>query len=265
MPRVHGRGGPLSRRRPAAGPPKTAVSTTRETATSAAGGTASSATRGTATTERRPLRRSPPSRRSVDPTTARTDDWNAFAFRDLPNADEPGLFVPPTLPTSVESDPVERVVLARDETANLAFGIERLVEGPVGDSLAREEFEPPSLRVDAVSPARDGDATTEFVDLANPGEDDLAVSGWEVRRVADGDEMTVFTVEDDVLPPAGRRSRRPHCRRRTRRMDQYREEQLPGNEQGLPCCPPAIRQARYGRRWNSRQSLVGARRLSVEL
>lgn len=139
--------------------------------------------------------------RSVGPTTARTDDWNAFAFGDLPNADGPGLFVPPTLPTPVESDPVERVVLARDETANLAFGIERVVEGPVGDPVAREEFEPPSLRVDAVSPARDGDVATEFVDLENPGEDDLAVSGWEVRRVTDGEEATVFTVEDDVLPP----------------------------------------------------------------
>ncbi|WP_227376275.1 hypothetical protein [Haladaptatus halobius] len=140
---------------------------------------------------------------SIEPTVDRTDEWNAFAFRDLPNADEPGLFVPPVLPTSIASDPVERVILARDELANLGWGIERLVEGPVGDPIDRAEFASPSLNIAAISPAEDDDETTEFVDLENLGDDDLDLVGWTVRRIADGDETTVFAFEDTVIPPRG--------------------------------------------------------------
>ncbi|WP_306055515.1 lamin tail domain-containing protein [Natronococcus wangiae] len=140
---------------------------------------------------------------SVEPAVARTDDWNAFAF-PLPDADEPGLFVPPTLPTSAESGPVERVVLARDELANLAWGIEHLVEGPVGDPIDRDAFDRPSLRIDDVSPASEGDVATEFVDFENRGDDELDLSGWTVRRVSDGEASTVFTFEDEALPPNGR-------------------------------------------------------------
>ncbi|WP_254532859.1 hypothetical protein [Natrinema gelatinilyticum] len=139
---------------------------------------------------------------SIEPTVDQTDEWSAFAFEDVPSADEPGLFVPPTLPSSVESDPVERVVLARDELANLGWGIERLVEGPVGDPLDRDEFESPSLRVAAVSPAHDDDVATEFVDLENPGDDDLDLAGLSVRRDTAGEETTVFVFDDAVLPPA---------------------------------------------------------------
>lgn len=140
---------------------------------------------------------------SIEPTVDKTEEWNAFAFRDLPNTDEPGLFVPPVLPTSVESDPVERVVLTRDEMANLGWGIERLVEGPVGDPIDRAEFVSPSLRVAAISPAEDNDETTEFVDLENPGDDDLDLAGWTVRHVANGEETAVITFEDAVIPPRG--------------------------------------------------------------
>lgn len=137
---------------------------------------------------------------SIDATTERTDEWNAFAFRDLPNVDGPGLLLPPTLPASIESDPVEHVVLERDEHANLGFGVEHVVEGPIGDPVDRETFEPPSLRVKGVEPA--GDAAEEFATLENPGDDELDISGWEVRRLADGEESTVFAFGDDALPPS---------------------------------------------------------------
>lgn len=92
-------------------------------------------------------------------------------------------------------------MLARDELANLAWGIEQLVEGPIGDPIDRDVFEPPSIRIVAVSPARDDDVTTEFVDFENPGDDEQDLSGLTVRRVKDGEETTVFSFDDVVLEP----------------------------------------------------------------
>ena len=49
----------------------------------------------------------------------------------------PLLFVPPTLAGSHLGDALESVELVRDEGANLAWGIERLVEGPLGRPVDR--------------------------------------------------------------------------------------------------------------------------------
>jgi hypothetical protein len=49
----------------------------------------------------------------------------------------PWLLVPPSLSGSVVGPPLERVELVRDEAANLAWGIERLVEGPTGRAVDR--------------------------------------------------------------------------------------------------------------------------------
>ena len=51
----------------------------------------------------------------------------------------PWLFVPPSLASTLEGPALERVGLTRDEAANLAWGIERLVEGPLGRSVDRAE------------------------------------------------------------------------------------------------------------------------------
>jgi len=49
----------------------------------------------------------------------------------------PWLLVPPSLSGSAVGPPLERVELVRDEAANLAWGIERLVEGPTGRAVDR--------------------------------------------------------------------------------------------------------------------------------
>ncbi len=51
----------------------------------------------------------------------------------------PYLLLPPVVATSIRGAPVERVVFARDEGANLAWGVERLVEGPLGRAVDRSE------------------------------------------------------------------------------------------------------------------------------
>jgi hypothetical protein len=49
------------------------------------------------------------------------------------------LFLPPTLAAPLGGAPVEKVQLARDESANLAWGIEQLVPGLAGDAYDRGE------------------------------------------------------------------------------------------------------------------------------
>mgnify|MGYP003584575558 CR=1 FL=1 len=49
------------------------------------------------------------------------------------------LFLPPTLGTSLHGSAIEEVVFLRDEMANMAWAVERLVEGPLGGPLNRSE------------------------------------------------------------------------------------------------------------------------------
>lgn len=111
-----------------------------------------------------------------------TDGWNVFMHTDLPNHDRPGLLVPPVLAEHHESDPVERVLLARDEMANMAFGIELVTEDAVGDPLHWREYSRPALAVDAVSPAPDPD--DEWIRVVNTGEASLNVADWTVESDA---------------------------------------------------------------------------------
>jgi hypothetical protein len=114
--------------------------------------------------------------------------WNMFMHAGLPNHDEPGLLLPPSLGTHHESDPVERVVFARDELANMAFGIELVTEDAIGDPLNWGEFTRPTLTVDTVR--RAADPAEERLRLTNPGERPLAVSGWTVDN-GEGDSYTI--------------------------------------------------------------------------
>lgn len=123
-------------------------------------------------------------------------DWNMYAVRDLPGHDEPGIFLPPVLDDVVESDPVERVSLGRDEMANLAFAIEQRIEDPTGEPVERDEYVRPSLAVESVETAEDPDE--EQVVFRNPGRRPLDVGGW---LVTDGDD--VFEFPEGTTVPAG--------------------------------------------------------------
>jgi hypothetical protein len=53
--------------------------------------------------------------------------------------DRDAFFLAPTVPRTLEGTPVEEVLFLRDEMANLAWGVERLTEGPSGRSVSRRE------------------------------------------------------------------------------------------------------------------------------
>lgn len=68
-------------------------------------------------------------------------EWRMFELvtdrRMGPPTGVPGLFLPPVLGPSLTSRPIEDVVLTRDEMANMAWGVERLIEGPSGAPIDR--------------------------------------------------------------------------------------------------------------------------------
>jgi hypothetical protein len=131
-------------------------------------------------------------------TSAPDDEWQLF-MQDLPDHDEPGLFVPPTLSSSMSSDSVEEVVFARDEMANLAFALERRYEGPTGRSVDRTEFQEPRIEVADVLVSQKPDE--EYLEIVNPGEDRLDISGYTIEVVTEDDTQTIHTFRDRGLPP----------------------------------------------------------------
>lgn len=61
-------------------------------------------------------------------------DWRMYAVS--PSDDL--LFLPPVLASSLHGDPVEEVVLMRDEPSNLVWGVEQLAPGLAGGTIDRE-------------------------------------------------------------------------------------------------------------------------------
>lgn len=130
---------------------------------------------------------------------AREADWNAFLF-EMPGRTDPGLWLPPVLGSSLESDPVERVRFARDETANLVFAIENLVEGALGGPLDRGEFDRANLEVSEIKAATSPD--DEYIKLRNAGDDDLSIGGWKLQvEVVQGEGQ--FDFNGDSLSAGG--------------------------------------------------------------
>ena len=82
---------------------------------------------------------------SAQPAGAGTA-WGMFYLapkgRSLADPTDPRqqyLFVPPTLAASLESPPVEELLVMRDEMANIAWAIERTTQGPAGRPVDRFE------------------------------------------------------------------------------------------------------------------------------
>jgi hypothetical protein len=78
--------------------------------------------------------------RMLVPHTAEVDGenspWRAFA---LSQASQPLFFLPPVLGPALQSAAVEDVLFLRDEMANVAWAVERVVESPAGRPLDRFE------------------------------------------------------------------------------------------------------------------------------
>lgn len=129
--------------------------------------------------------------------------WSMFRLTGAP----PGVLVLPAVTgAGIEGAPVEEVLLARDEAANLAWAIERTITGPAGERVNRHEVwrdrvaalvpaEPPGLPEDAVSYQLANDPPDHWTPLV-PRSDGLRSIRLERGEVVHGDGT--------VYPPLGR-------------------------------------------------------------
>jgi hypothetical protein len=80
---------------------------------------------------------------TVVPSAAEADgstkDWRMFALSSTKGGSQPLLVLAPGAGDALAGPPLEEVHLLRDEAANMAWGVERTVEGPDGRPLARFE------------------------------------------------------------------------------------------------------------------------------
>jgi hypothetical protein len=74
---------------------------------------------------------------------ARSFRWFELSGDPAPaHGKAPRLWIAPVLPTHEASDPLEEVLLMRDEASNLVWGIERVVEGASGRRITRRRERP---------------------------------------------------------------------------------------------------------------------------
>lgn len=78
----------------------------------------------------------------IRPISNGKQPWRLFELSSKNGTDAPGIFfLAPTLVQSLESRPVEVVKFIRDEMLNIAWAIERTVEGANGHPVSRSEIE----------------------------------------------------------------------------------------------------------------------------
>jgi hypothetical protein len=65
--------------------------------------------------------------------------WRMFQLTSEQPAAVSSLFVPPVVLKNVQGPPIEDVVFFRDEMANMAWAVERIVQGPDGRALNRHD------------------------------------------------------------------------------------------------------------------------------
>lgn len=74
--------------------------------------------------------------------------WQLAALRPAGATEAPPVpnrfFLPPTIGRSLDGGPLEDVLFMRDEMANLAWGIERSIESPIGAALSLSNPAPPA-------------------------------------------------------------------------------------------------------------------------
>ena len=170
-------------------------------------------------------------------TTPEAVDWRLFTLSGAGGASRRELFLPPVLADRFESDSLEEVRFVRDETANMAWAIERTVAGlgglPVDRSGAihRAQLIPDRPVQDALPSYRLASSVPEnWIPLvAVPHEDDRRARAIRLRRggvlSAETREATSargrilesdaeFIVDEEAVPRAGVQVTRsyPHAR-----------------------------------------------------
>jgi hypothetical protein len=73
---------------------------------------------------------------------SRNTDGSRWSMFELTAPDDPAylrdlFFLAPTLPRTLDGDPLEEVALFRDEMANMVWAVERRVQGPAGEPIDR--------------------------------------------------------------------------------------------------------------------------------
>jgi hypothetical protein len=85
--------------------------------------------------------------------------WTMFSTSrpGTPATERDVYFLPPTLASTLDADPLEEVALFRDEMANLVWAVERIVAGPTGEPVERSR-EPGRVALRQHLPGDLGDA-----------------------------------------------------------------------------------------------------------
>jgi hypothetical protein len=92
--------------------------------------------------------------------------WSMFSLSLSPGTPErvrDVFFLAPTLPFRLEGDPVEAVALFRDELANMAWGVERRVQGASGEAYSRYEEATQAVAHQQLDMPNDADITADIV------------------------------------------------------------------------------------------------------
>ena len=122
-----------------------------------------------------------------------TSPWRMFS---LTNDTQKLFFLPPVLGPLLESQPVEDLSLLRDEMANVAWAVERVVESASGRPLDRHEAYQETLAEQPPSPAADAEGEPLIYRLGTTVPD-----YWiPLLRVKDG---TTLRLKRGVLPAFG--------------------------------------------------------------
>jgi hypothetical protein len=196
-------------------------------------------------------------RPASDTSGEETDSWGLYHLNKSEAGIDTRLFLPPATPVMLESQPLERVILARDEMANMVWGIEHTLPslaggGTDGYELAKDLEQYLLAQADGAEPAvpieteakiryRLGTRVTEnwipFIPVHKPGQNrdirlqraamprliqgtpDLPVEprGAILRPGLDETPKQPYFVNEEEAPQAGAVTRRSY--QRTRWLD----------------------------------------------
>jgi hypothetical protein len=155
----------------------------------------------------------------------RSGEFRMFETTQVGNSDTlRGLFIPPAAPAVLEGEPYEEVMFVRDEMANMAWAVERVVEGPSGLPRNRSDEPPPKPFAPGTDVAADMDYQLEneipdrWIPLVPVSTGYAAFSLRKGAMVKDGEAVEPLGVllqpgrpvvfQDEEIPREGVRVRR---------------------------------------------------------
>lgn len=147
-----------------------------------------------------------------------SNDQAGFSARVPPGA----LFLPPVVLKNVQSQPIEDVVFFRDEMANMAWGVERVVQGADGRPLNRHDAYYARTAEPPVSAAPAGTLTFELASVVPDYWIPLVpvqINGARAVRL-----RRAAMLDADGIPQFGRAKGRILTPHPERRLDLYEEE-----------------------------------------